>query len=278
MVIVVVFTTQQQVNEMQNTRILQTQPLPIVKSSKKSYLEKLDVFYSPVPPQIVLENRVLFYAELENIGSGSAVAMDVIPQLKYYDENGKLVTIESVCERLDSLKPEQKEEVCFLFTGGSQKVIEEKSKCILKNFLDGNYKSEIGLTLLYKNALGACFKEEISFEIWFYEEDREKIKSCLKLLETAKIDFAEDLRQAGEFESLKRGDEANVLREKMSAELSKKPECTNIEFSPEATTGSFSVSPISENEYQKRVKKSVSYGHLLGVSRDDEVSDSEARK
>ena len=149
--------------------------------------------------------------------------MDIIPKLNYVNKSGKIVELRAVAERIDSLKPDQKEKIDFMFTGGSSGVPEEDRsidhECIMKNFLDKHKSSFIELTVLYKNALGACFKEKSSFDIWFFEGDEEKIKSCLKLLGNAKIDFAEDIRKIDTL--LERADREGVqtLLKKMNSVL-----------------------------------------------------------
>ena len=263
MVLVVVYTTylqlsamKQQLEEMESARTLQTQPLPFITPLDKSYLEELRVMHDVPESQVDLIRRMFFYFEVENVGNGTAVAIDVIPKLIFTDEKGEIITEEPVWHRIDSLKQNEKSEEDFMFT-------EDVTCAHIRNFLSENRQlSTIELTVLYQNILGACFREKLSFQVWFYDDDEEKLKSCLKLYETAKIDYAQQLREAN---VLAKSDDMAVgkIIDKLSKELSKSEGCEDIEFFAYPVAGSFHVTPISEEEYRKELKDST-YSHLLG--------------
>ena len=67
MVLIVIFTTQQQLNEMKNTRILQTQPLPFITPSKESHLERPTFFYDYPISKAELLCRIFVLFEIQNL-------------------------------------------------------------------------------------------------------------------------------------------------------------------------------------------------------------------
>ena len=266
MVLVVIFTTslqlsamKQQLKEMESARILQTQPLPFIKPLEKSHLEALNILRDVPKSETHLARRMFFYLEVENVGNGTAVAIDVAPKLTYTDEKGELVTEEDVWERIDSLKPNEKKEKDFMFR-------EDRTWAHVRNFLSEDTQlSTIELTVFYKNIIGACFKEKLSFEVWFYEEDREKLKSCLKLFESAKIDYAEQIREINVLAERDAAAASRMIRN-LDEELSKSEGREEIQFCAHPVVGSFHVTPISEEEYRKQLE-GRGYGRLLGIAR-----------
>jgi hypothetical protein len=255
MVLVVILATRQQVKEMENTRVLQNQPLPYASPLEKSHLEAARFFFSPPERQFSLLCRLKFYASLENIGNGSAVAIDVVPKLLYHGKMEKIVPIETVFKRVESLKPDQKVEIDSMFYSGQESSEGMMHECILRNYIDNKSLSQIELNIFYRNVLGACFRSRILFDIWFYEEDEEKIRSCAKLLETAKIDFADEIRKYIALKRDGRDTEADVLFDKMNERLSQNEGCANIPISLELKMGSFSVMPISMHDYEKEMSR-----------------------
>lgn len=257
MVLVVILATRQQVKEMENTRVLQNQPLPYASPLKKSHLEAARFFFSPPENEFSLLCRLIFYGSLENIGNGSAVAIDIVPKLLYQGKTGKIVAIEPVFQRVESLKPNQKVEIHSMFVGEQESPEGIMHECILRNYINNELISQIELNVFYRNVLGACFRSRVLFDIWFYEEDQEKIKSCAKLLETAKIDFADEIRKYTALKKDNRDTEADVLIEKMNEKLSQNEGCANIPISLELRRGSFSVTPISLHDYEKELGRKV---------------------
>lgn len=259
MVLVVIVTTSLQLKEMQSTKLLQTQPFPTVTPLDKSRIEKLTFFYSYPESKTLLYRRLFFFFSVENIGNAPIVALDIIPKLRFVDDEGKTRTVEEAWERIDSLKPDEKREVDVMFRehGGTKP---SAADYILKRSISDERPCEkplrpssIELTILYKNVIGANFKQRMLFDIYFYGEDMEIIKSCLKLSETAKIDFAETIKT---LDSLMKRDEdkGNEMINELNEDLSAKSGCKGINFAAVSRRGAFSVNPISEKEYQEHLQ------------------------
>src|SRR3972149_9009513 len=71
MVLVVIVTTSLQLKEMQSSKLLQTQPFPAITPLAKSYIEEFSGFYDIPASKTVLERRLFFHFEVENMGNES---------------------------------------------------------------------------------------------------------------------------------------------------------------------------------------------------------------
>ena len=271
MVLIVITTTSLQRKEMENSRMLENQPLPSITPSDKSYIEEIQFFFD-VPEQIAnLEQRLFFEYKIDNIGNGPAVAIDVVPLIKFWDEKGNVVIKKPVWERIGTLKQNESVEREIMFTNETGKK-PSMVECMMKDFLSGGTEcgghlgsATIELLLYYKNVLGASFEQKIGFDLFFYNRDEEIIKACVKLVESARIDYAKDIEKASLL--LKNDSEqANELVKKLNDTLSKNEGCTKILFKGNPKYEDFSIRPISENDYQ-RVMKSRKYGRLIGVEK-----------
>ena len=114
-----------QLNEMEFSRNLQTQPLPIIENIE-CYTESPRVFHQG-GRKIVVSNRIHLKGNIENIGIGSAVSIDVIPELICKYPNGTIIKTSS--ERFDFIKEKESCEYNELFN-------EEKGE-FLDTILDG---------------------------------------------------------------------------------------------------------------------------------------------
>lgn len=272
MVLVVIITTSLQLREMTNARLLQTQPFPTIKPSMKSHLEKLRFFYNVPGLKTVLERRLAFYFEVENIGNGPIVAFDIVPRLIYTGEKGKALSIDPLWKRIDSLRENEKKELFVIFVPTNEP---EMADCIIQRFVskeltcgESPTSSFIELTILYKNVLGASFKQKTHFDIFLYREDREKLKTCLKLLKTTRIDYSEKIRTSDSLHKTDQGKARAFLRD-LNSELSTKEGYERIYFQAVARDEMFSIKTISESEYQKEMKDR-GYGRTIMVTKDEE--------
>jgi len=274
MVLVVVVTTSLQLKEMQSSKLLQTQPFPAVKPLPKTNVEKLRLFYGVPESKTFLMRRVFFFFEVENIGNAPIVAVDIIPQLTYTNADGSLETDSRMWVRIDSLKPNEKLESGTMFN--EPNVVEP----MLRSFITSKFQcgeirssSSIELIILYKNILGASFKQRILFDVFPYREDIARIKSCIRLLETIKIDYSEEL---GKIESQYKHDREKAVKmlDSFNDLISKQKGCEEFHFGVRSRYGEFSIRPISEKEYQKYMR-SRRYGATLGVEKPKEIQDSQ---
>lgn len=264
MVIIVIATNSLQRKEMAMTRILQNQPFPLILPSDSSYIEPLKMWFDVPKNTVSINSRIFFSFSIENIGNGPAIGVDIFAGLSYVDQKGEVVKLDPINESIGSMKQNEKrtEEIMFKPQTISQPTMAE---CILKNHLSTGIPcieretlrpSFLTLTVFYKNILGATFKEKAHFVIRFNEDDSERIKSCLKLLQTARIDYGKDLSKIS---SIMKNTplEAVEIVSRINEEISKKKGCTKIDFEADPINEIFSIRSISEKEYKKTREKAL---------------------
>ena len=275
MVLVYILTTSRQLTtmnnqlkEMQFSRTLQTQPLPLL-TCQDAKIEKPRFYTSPRIEfsKLSMGYRILFEAEIENVGNGPAVTIDILPRivciewskgpsefkplcLALKEAPKKHETVESVMERVAFLS---------LKEGASQKIhclFPDRKSVLIKNILSPKYTTNyLDLTLLYKNVLGASFRTKMAYEIEYSDEDLDKIKSYMRAIETSKIDFAEELE---EYENAMRQEDpekAYTLSDKLHRKFIKKHKFEEIPLQLKLISEDFSVSPITEEQYRKEVER-----------------------
>jgi hypothetical protein len=260
MVLVYLFTTSRQLNimrnqldEMQFSRNVEVQPLPYPEEAKAN-LELPRYYTSPATrfEKMALLCRIHFNFKATNIGNGPAVAVDFIPKLVacaspwgFTRQKETITLVETVGRRVEciSLREGDSKETSFMFLDREHRIVE----AILE-------RRDVALSCIvtYKNALGMAFKEEISFWIDVpWEKEMETTKLCLKTAKTAEIDFAEQIR---EFESLKkygREKEASKILDQVNKKLKERfAGQQELGLDVQIAAGSFSVSPISQSEYE----------------------------
>jgi hypothetical protein len=257
MVLVYIFTTSRQLSamrgqltEMQYSRNVQVQPLLFLEKAKSNF--ELPRYY--IGPKTKFKKmellcRIHFINIVSNIGNGPAVAVDFIPKLRL-GLRGAMDTattlIETFGERIEciSLKEGDSVEPHFMFQDEKHQVAE----ALLRH-----YQVVLNLVVVYKNALGMAFKQQIAFWINIPPtKELETLELCLKSIRTADIDFAEQVKKFESLMNYERDANAMIILNDVNAELKKRlGDKTEIDLSTEVVSGSFSVSPISQLEYEK---------------------------
>lgn len=249
LVLVYLFTTSQQLNamgnqlnEMQYTRNVQIQPL-LSLNALKTRFELPRYYVGPTTDfrKMELLSRIFFSAKVQNIGNGPAVAIDVIPKLVSQEDT----LVETIGERIEclSLREGDSESISIMFLDDKTKTIETLLEKLRIN---------ISMVILYKNALNMTFKQEITFVLWGNDERiKEQLKQSLKTAKIAEIDYAEQLNKFEELKKYGRDEEAgkvyDAIKEKVNNQYKGKME---IKLPTAVKAGSFSVSPISQSEYE----------------------------
>lgn len=275
MVLIVIRVNSLQRKEMENTRLLQYQPvISLEPLLNKSYIEE-PLFFSYIPKsKVQLLRRLFAKFKLENIGNGPALAVDIIPELFVCDEKGKEYSIRPGGDRIGSIKQNQAVEHLLAFFTRNEN--SEMTECMMKSYLSRGSRppciggslnlSHITVRIFYRNFLGAIFKQEMDFNLSFFDEDEEIIKNSLKFMQSIKIDFAKDLEKANDlFES--DYDRANTIRKTMNDELSKAPEFVKTFFDCAPDYENFSIKQISKKEYESYTK-GVPFGFTPVFSRE----------
>ena len=286
MVLIYILTTSKQLNtmreqlkEMESTRNLQTQPLPFIRPSEKSHLESPNAFHNPeLGFHMVFDSRSYFHFKVENIGTGPAVAVDVIPKLGCVGPKGKTMAFSYVSERIESLKQgEISEEMdvhihdehtyCLLESLLSPKPF----PCTMKTLMDEKTLPcpIADITILYRNILGACFESNTKYELRVYDEDMERLKSWLKSLKKAPIEYSEKMKEHNFLRDQNQMEAAERILREIRSDFAKEMDSRDIALVVNPVLGSFSVKTISDSEYQRRISEVV-YPTVLGVSKEQE--------
>lgn len=246
-----------QLKEMEFSRNLQTQPLPIIKDVG-CYIEPPKIFIDvPNNRKIVNSTRVYMNGKIENIGVGSAVSIDIIPNLicKYPNEK----CIEDVSERFDFLEESGTYELKVRFNTKDE---------FLVNFIESPIESLpiIDLTIYYKNVLGAFFKAVYKYRIYSFDEDMDIIKKWLKNIKMFDIDFSDRIRHYNSLVKINpEGDDAQKIYDEIKSEFEKNMQDSKLEVALYLIPGAFNVKPISDEEFNSEIgKKSFWYGTFLG--------------
>lgn len=245
-----------QLKEMEFSRNLQTQPLPIFKDVE-CFLEPPKIFIEGCTEnkKIVVTIKTDIIGKIENIGIGSAVAIDFIPILTCKNPNGK--RIEDIFTRLDFLEERGIEEFEVQFNTDDE---------ILESFLEiGTEQLPIlELTVYYKNVLGAFFKAVYNYKIYPFDEDEDIIKKWLKSIKMFDIDFSEKIRNYDSQVKIN-PKESETIFDEIKSEFGKGMQDSNLEAPIFLIPGSFNVKPISDEEFNFETgKESVFYGTRLG--------------
>lgn len=233
-----------QLEEMRMSRNLQSQPLPF-PTPVKAYLEAAKFWTGPPDWDMHIGYRVFIELSVPNIGSGPAVAINFDPELRFERKSG-IIKIGTRWQPIDSMREGATKKIEFMFV--------DRDATIINNALyDNPFSATMNLVTLFKNVLGGSFKSEATYLLNFSDEDVEKLKSWLKVLQTAKIDYAKEIEL---FEKLVRKDEvseANDLIRRVSKEFQEKARIEDMPFEVNLWEGSFSVTPLTEEQYKKEV-------------------------
>jgi len=251
MVLVYIFTTSLQLSamrsqlaEMQYSRNVQSQPLVSVENTKTCF--KTPRYYvSPTTDfkELQFICQIHFKASVTNIGNSPSVATDFIPRILSVDETTLLDT--SLGERIEclSLREGDKGDVLIVF--------DDRQHRIAQALLDKR-AIFLRLVIVYKNALGMPFKQQIEFVAMVPSvKERDKLKLCLKAIKTVEIDFGKEVK---EYESLmknRKTEKALKILKKLEKDVKKTFGYEEeIELRTIIKSGSFSVKPISQSEYE----------------------------
>lgn len=259
--IYVITTTRQldvmkkQLNEMEYSRSLQTQPLPIIKNIKCT-MENPKVFWEPPDKKIVVVKKIKIKGQIINIGVGSAVSVDIIPKIICEYPNSNILL--STSKRLDFLEENLPTDYEEIFN-------EDKGK-IIEVFLERDISSfpVLELTIHYKNVLGGFFKALYRYRIFPYKKDFGILKTWLKNMKMFEVDFSESLE---EYDSLVKVniDKATEIYDKIESKFNENAGTSELDFILNPIPSSFFVKPLTEREYYSEIEKEkIWYGTFLG--------------
>jgi hypothetical protein len=259
MVLIVVASNSLQREEMKNSRILQNQPLPSVSVSGISSLSKLTFSIDFPAKKACLERSLNYSLSMENIGNGPAVAIEVFPELTYFNEKKESLTIGYGKIKFALIKPGEKVELkgWFLNETGS---FNDLSEGIMRPSLSTEPLcygtaprfSIIKLTIFFRNLLGATFREIAYFHVDISEESMPKVKDCLKAQKAMAIEHQENLNQLTNIVKTD-PEKARELTKQLNAKLKDLDGCGEIELELESNYNNFSVTQRTEKDYKKMI-------------------------
>lgn len=230
-----------QLNEMQFTRNVQSQPLIDFEELKVRYILPRFRFNPAAPENISLCCQIIFTAKVKNIGNSPATSIDIIPRL--ISENRDVLSENSIGAKINviSLKDDNKD-VIFGLYDTEHKVIE---------YLVERHVFFSTIHIIYKNVLGMPFKQKMEYVLPVRSiEEHERLIACLKTIKTSEIDFSERKEKYASLVKRESMEEAKSILDELNAELEDVlGEEDEMEIEPGLLSGSFSVEPIQNTEY-----------------------------
>jgi len=189
---------------------------------------------------------------VSNIGNGPAVAIDFLPSVLSgpLGEKPSLLIKETLCKSIDCVPSGNRDPqvIKFHFNDDEHKAVEALVK---------DRRLLFCCTLVFRNALGTAFLEEIAFWLNIQSEnDLKTFQSALKTTKTANIDFENQIKQYRELKDAGRKEEAQKVLDDANAKLEKGfGGKKQIDLSVGIAYGSFEVSPISQSKYKELLGK-----------------------
>lgn len=270
LVIIYIFTDsrqlqimKRQLEEMEFSRNIQSQPLPIIDNINGVF--QLPQFYYGSRndfKNLLLMCRHIFALKIRNYGNGPAISVYFFPSLKNIDRQSKKVetiieTFGTTVEYITLKEGDVKDETLDI-RDFDNKLIE---------LLVNKKIPFIEINMVYKNIIGMPYKEQISYSINYEDEsDFNVLKNALKLIKTYNIDFNDDLIEYAKFIKQNNTDEAVKVMERCRAKRDEiLGHIDTINFKMEILSGSFKVNPISEQEYNKILLRKKEQMEELGM-------------
>jgi len=244
-----------QLDEMQSSRNLQYQPL-IILDDCEVQLQAPRYYSGPKTEfkKMELITRLFFRGSVANIGNSPAISIVFIPKISRITENE--VLIKSIGRRVEclSLKEDVSEVISFPFLDYDNVIIE---------YLLERTHFTMESSILYKNALGQPFKQNIAYNIGLWEpgpdkleqieKGREFVKSSIKIIKTIEIDYGDKIEDYETLTKINKREEASEIIKELNEKIISKIGGDEINMFIDIVTGSFKVLAITESEYQNEL-------------------------
>lgn len=259
MVLVYIVTTSRQLDtmgnqlkEMQYSRDVQIQPLPYLEAISASFdLPRYYVGPSTDFTKMELCSFVNASFNVINHGNGPAILVDFITHLESgpRGKEGEILDKCTLSPHVNCVplksKPSRKIDFQLDDHADCQKILEAMIK---------DLRIAITFVIVYKNALGKPFQENVAFWLMVKSEaDLELLKSGLKVIRTAGIDFATQLQQHEQLAIAKREDKRTKLLDETNKKIDAILKETKVNLKVTIAPRSFMVCSISEEYYQQLI-------------------------
>lgn len=252
-----------QLDEMKKDRELQTQPFPLILNAEM-ILERPLIYAKPREPKYRALSRSRINIVLKNIGSSPAVCIDTICILTIPSDE-KIIVSEGIPNRINIL-----EENCKFPSDDVQyfgcMFTDDFDRALLKSIMESTFLKKrtfheeslflknprLTVRILYKNILGASFVLHNEYIICeeSYEDQDPIFKNWLSQLMSFKVNFGDELNKLELTKAF--STEWCILLGQMNDRFQKPLQGDVAEgLSLMPIAGSFSIKPISEEEYNK---------------------------
>lgn len=260
-----VYTTTQQISianqqlaEMKNDRLMQEQPLVF------SNCEKFDVcvpkmYYSPPDKEYSYRSQFLYWIDIKNESSFSAISVDVTSEMIVKTDKG-IEIFGATSERIKFLGANQTQKISFLFLDDNDVCFYDSLRQIKSSDLP-----RIKTTIVYKNLCGAYFKTENYSTVFPTEEMSEKLIQWHTAIMSEKVSTKETiayLKSLGPNNS-KRDELFDVMKNNFAKNFE---DAENISIECDDEPLGFDFSSISKTEFNEITEKHGYGRHIRGFS------------
>jgi hypothetical protein len=263
-----------QLDEMKKGRELQNQPFPWINQVEMK-LEKPKYYSLPFTRERNAMSRYFVYIVVKNIGSSPAVCLHALAILTipyeretivYESFSGSIAALEE--KNKSSLSEEKskqrlsKEDMLSLHSSFNDNgmfnflFLYDNNGILLKSIKEGTYHRHPRLTIriLCKNILGGCFELHNEYRMFANSDSTQSqtFENWSNQLMLSNINFHDELQELDLTPDL---EEWHKLFKQLNEKF-QKPLIGNDfeELDVVPTSGSFSIKPISEEEYNKTLK------------------------
>lgn len=268
-----IFYSSRQIEEEQRNRMLEHQPLPII-TNYESYIETPSVYINIdrmvgedlYLPQFIY--RLCFFHKLYNIGNSSAISIDVCTDVTIIMDETKTF-FKPIAKRIPFMKIDDT-------SGVIRHTFLKLSTSVLDTFIKGDITQFpiISVCVLYKNTLGSYFKTNQKYRLWLVEEDYGVIKEWLKIIKTAEVNYNDEIKLIKRLENT---EEKRRIHDQILKDFDSKFNIKNINLWVKEIPGTFSVSILSESEYEKETSDLAYPRTIRGPLTHEELEKSKAK-
>lgn len=246
-----------QLSEMEISRILSSQPLPVV-NIQKCYIENPRLYYTPPEKKHEMISRYFFKYKIENKSNFVVADININPSLHIQTDNNQ-VYLKSSGKHVSVLSPQEigpkERDIITMFN--------DDEKSIIFDSLRSGDLPIFEVNIYYQNIIGGYFTVTQKYYVDVQDEECDEIlKKWHSLISSFSIEYKNELSE------LKKLREQN-LEEKWSSNFTELQEKItqftiddNLELSLTEIPGTFGVTILNKDEYLQRISP-VNFGRKL---------------
>lgn len=247
--------TVSQLKEMERSTNFSAQPLPVI-AIERIYFEKPRAFYAPPYDEYSGSTRLFADFSIQNYGTQPATNVIVSGFVIIFDEKENKFH-DSMSIQIDTLGTSNDEKSPVSSRQGDFMFVLQSDFSIISSLRQMKFDTTPNLliAILYKNILGGCFFESWQYKLYLRnEQDEATLKNWHSKMNSFHIEYSSEIKT---LRKLKRsdGNEWNVEFEKLKNLFSASAEQREVELSYSLIPNSYTIKPITEDEYKKRTSK-----------------------